>query len=131
MIAGINEILSENAPLVLLLGTGKIFPMIVDADVAAPYLATSLLRSSGTDVKVDTSGADFPVININVHTLNYDSLEEISEAVRTALDNITSVTDAGYTFTRIWFLSAQDRPDLYVTNPTYTRSIQFNVMVKR
>lgn len=138
MISGINEILSENAALTTLLGENKIYPVIVSESVNAPFLAVSLLRVEPTDTKGEDSGQDYPVININVHAENYDDLEEISESVREALDNITATTEAGYVFTRIWYVNEFDRPDLYGIGVNglqgrqlYTRSIQFRATVKR
>lgn len=132
MIAGINEILSENGPLTTLLGSDKIFPMVVDNGTALPYLATSLAGKRVDEIKGNASGFDYSVVNVNVHTDNYDDLETISAAVRTALDNISSVTDAGYTFTAIVFFNEFDRPDLFTAEgPNYARSVQFNAIVKR
>lgn len=132
MIAGINEILNENTALINLIGEDKIFPLVVPQATALPFLSTSLARVSPTEAKNETSGLDFPVVNVNVHAENYDDLEEVSEAVRTALDNIQSVTDTGYTFKKIWFSNSFDRPDLYTAErPHYVRSVQFNVIQKR
>jgi hypothetical protein len=129
MIAGINEILSENAALITLIGENKIFPMVVPLDTEAPYLCSSLARSQSQNTKDATGAIDFPIVNINVHTDNYDDLEIISQAIRTALVNNSWVTDAGYNFDKIWFFDAFDRPDLYKNdNPTLTRSVQFQVI---
>ena len=132
MIAGIIEILSENTPLVALLGTDKIFPLVVNENTAPPYLAVSLAATGANYSKQEVSSMDFPVVNINVHAKDYDSLEQVSEAVRVALDEQQSLTDAGYEFDRIYFINAFDRADLYtVERPLYARSVQFNVIVRR
>lgn len=132
MIAGINEILSENSALTTLIGSDKIFPMIVNEDTELPYLATSLARVGTDDIKGNAAGFDYGLVNVNVHASNYDDLETISTAVRTAMDNLSFTTDAGYTFTRISFSTAFDRPDLFTTDrPSYARSVQFNAIVKR
>lgn len=132
MISGINEILNENAPLIAIIGEDKIFPMVVSEGVEPPFLATSLGSQGPTNAKNETSGLDFPQVNINVHCKDYDSLEEVSDAVREALDNINATTDAGYTFPKIWFANQFDRPDLFTPDrPLYARTIQFNVILKR
>lgn len=132
MIAGINEILNENPALTALIGANKIYPMVVSIDVQPPYIATSLSSVGPTNVKGEVSDMDYPLINVNLHTDNYDDLETISEAIRQALDNIFANTDAGYNFAKIWFANAFDRPDLYtVDRPLYARSIQFFAQLKR
>lgn len=132
MISGINEILSENSALTTLLGASKIYPMIVVESTELPYLAVSLAANRGDEIKGNASGYSYGLVNINVHAQDYDSLESVSAAVRTALDNISSVTDAGYTFTQIVFVNEFDRPDLYTTErPSYARTVQFNAIVKR
>lgn len=133
MIKGINEILKENTALTDLIGgADKIFPMVVSEGVEPPFIATSLARSGAENTKDATAGLDFPMVNINVHAQGYDQLETVCEAVRNALDNVRSTTDAGYTFSRIWFANAFDRPDLFTTErPLYARSVQFMAIIKR
>ncbi len=132
MISGINEILSENSALIALIGEDKIYPMVVPQGVEPPFLATSLARSGTFEVKGQTSDLDFPVLNVNVHADSYDSLESVASAVKTALNNINATTDAGYVFSRIFFINEADRPDLYTMDrPLYARSIQFSTIVKR
>lgn len=140
MIAGIIEILEENSELTTLIGEDRIFPMIVpeyeedgSTKIVAPYLAVMLAAQATTLAKGEPTGPDFPLIQVNVHAPNYDDMEEISEAVRAALDNGgTWSTEAGYDFQQITFANAVDRPDLFNQDrPSYPRSVQFNAILKR
>lgn len=133
MISGINEILSENSALVTLIGEDKIFPVAVPENTDLPYLAVSLARINVDEIKGNASGFYYGLVNVNVHAEDYDQLEEVSEAVIDALDNVQSVTDTGHTFANISVSNAFDRPELFTNTPrqTYTRSVQFNAIVKR
>lgn len=133
MISGINEILSEASALTTLLGSNKIYPVAVPEGTDLPYLAVSLARINTDEIKGNASGFYYGLVNVNVHAEDYDQLEEVSEAVIDALDNISGTTDAGYNFQNIFVTNAFDRPDLFLNTPrqTYTRSVQFNAIVKR
>lgn len=132
MIAGINEILNENTALTTLLGSSKIYPMIVEENTAPPFLAVSLARTDSDEIKTEVSGFRHRLVNINIHANDYDTLDDIEEAIITALDGQSATTDAGYTFTRIYLNNAFDRPDLFTTErPLYARTVQFNAIVKR
>lgn len=132
MIAGINEILTEDAPLIAIIGSSKIFPMIVPEGTEPPFLSTSLARTVSDEIKTEISGFRNRLVNINIHANDYDTLDDVEEALITALDNKQSVTDTGHTFTRIYLNNAFDRPDLFTTErPLYARTVQFNAIVKR
>lgn len=133
MISGINEILSENSALVTLIGADKIFPVAVPENTDLPYLAVSLARINVDEIKGNASGFYYGLVNVNVHAEDYDQLEEVSEAVIDALDNISGTTDTGHNFNVINVSNAFDRPELFTNTPrqTYTRSVQFNAIVKR
>jgi hypothetical protein len=133
MIKGINEILKENTTLTTAIGGAeKIFPMVVSESVQPPFIASSLARSGAENTKDAVAGLDYPLVNINVHAQGYDELETVCEAVRNALDGIGGTTNAGYTFSKIWFSNAFDRPDLFTPErPLYARSIQFTAIIKR
>lgn len=132
MIAGINEILTEDAPLTTLLGSDKVYPMVIPEGTEPPFLATSLAKTDSDEIKTEVSGYRYRLVNINIHANDYDTLDDIEEALITALDNKSATTDAGYTFTRIYLNNAFDRPDLFTTErPLYARTVQFNAIVKR
>lgn len=134
MIAGINEILDENAALTTLLGSDKIYPVAIPEGVDLPFLATSVARKRGDEIKGNASGFHYCLVNVNVHAANYDDLESIEEAVVDALDSQSFTTSAGpYTFTQVHFENSFDRPDMFANTPTqqYVRTVQFNVIVKR
>lgn len=133
MISGINEILSENSALTTLIGADKIFPIAVPENTELPYLAVSLARINVDEIKGNASGFYYGLVNVNVHAEDYDQLEEVSEAVIDALDNINGTTDTGHNFSQIIVSNAFDRPELFTNTPrqTYTRSVQFNAIVKR
>jgi hypothetical protein len=137
VISGIVTILTANTDLITLIGEDKIYPLVVpekdedDNDISAPYLAVMLAAQGSNQTKNTVSGVDFPLVQVNVHASSYDELEEVSEAVRAALEGVSG-TYAGYSFSKIWFLNALDRPDLYQKDrPSYPRSVQFNCIVKR
>ena len=133
MIAGINEILNDNGALTTALGgDGKIFPMVVDTGVQPPFVATYLAKSGSMEVKDAVSGIEYPTVGVNVHAKDYDELETVCDALREALNGITSTTETGHTFIRIWLVNEFDRPDMYdVNRPTYTRTLHFNCIIKR
>lgn len=133
MISGINEILTENSALTTLIGEDKVFPVAVTEGTELPYLAVSLARINVDEMKANASGFYYGLVNVNVHAEDYDQMEAVSEAVIDALDNINAVTDTGHNFQHIYVTNAFDRPDLFTNTPrqTYTRSVQFNAIVKR
>jgi hypothetical protein len=132
MIAGINEILSENSGVITALGSGKIYPLVVPAEVQPPFIATFLAKSGSQEVKEAVSGIDYRTVAINIHASDYDSLDSVESALISALDGINATTSTNHTFLRIWFLNAFDRPDLFTTErPLYARTVQFNCIVKR
>lgn len=134
MIRGINEILNENAALVAEIGEDKVFPLLAPHETGPKFITTSL-RSGGplNQTKV-VSTADFPVFNVNIHTKNYDDIEDIAVLVRDALDlpGGATTTAGPYVFGRIWYITETDREDLYFNNyPEYVRTLQFGCVVRR
>lgn len=138
MIAGINEILNEDAGVIALVGQNaaasktKVYPVVAPSGESLPYLTTSLVSTGPNLHKGSGSTLDAPSFAVNVHANSYDGLTGISEAVRAALDQKASVTEAGYEFVRIWYANEYDRPEMFTTDhPVYVRTIIFNAQLRR
>jgi hypothetical protein len=138
MIAGINEILVEDTGVQTLIGQNaagskyKVYPVTAPSGESHPYLTTSLTGTSPILHKGSVSSLDTRSFAVHVHSKSYDSIDEISQAVRTALDEKKSVTEAGYSFDRIWYANEYDRPEMFTSDyPAYVRTIIFNCQVRR
>jgi hypothetical protein len=138
MIAGINEILVEDAGVQAVLGQNaaetkyKVYPIAAPSGEALPYITTSIVSSSPTLAKGEASSLDMNSFAVHVHASSYDGIQELDDAVREALDEKQSITDAGFTFDRIIFANEYDRPELFnPDNPKYIRTLIFNAQVRR
>jgi hypothetical protein len=137
MIAGINEILNENEGVIAAVGLNaadtkvKVYPIVAPPGESLPYLTTSLAGNAPTLYKGLPSSLDAPTFAVNVHAGSYDEVTTIGEAVREALDEKTSVTEAGYAFDRIWYTNEYDRPEMFTTDhPVYVRTLIFNAQIR-
>jgi hypothetical protein len=137
MIAGINEILNENAGVIAVVGRNaldtkvKVYPIAAPSSESLPYLTTSLAGNTPTLYKGLPSSLDAPTFAVNVHATSYDEVTTIAEAVRGALDEKTSVTEAGYSFDRIWYTNEYDRPEMFTPDhPVYVRTLIFNAQIR-
>jgi hypothetical protein len=135
MISGIRAILVANSTVTTALGhagqVNKIFPVVVDEGVEAPYIALSLFSNTSEAIKNASDRTGYPVVNINVHADDYDEIESLETILRNALNGQTGL-HSGTTFQKIWCSNSFDRPDLYSPErPRYARSIQFSTIIKR
>lgn len=138
MIAGINEILNEDAGVIAVVGQNtaatktKVYPVAAPSGESLPYLTTALVSTTPVLHKGQPSSLDTPTFAVHVHATSYDDMTSISEAVRAALDEKTSVTDAGYNFERIWYVNEYDRPEVFTSDhPVYVRSVIFSAQIRR
>lgn len=137
MTSGIIEILREDTGVQALAGLNqsgskfKIYPVVAPQGEKPPYITVFMGQNDALPslTKKEVSELDYPRVTVNSWSKNFRPSELMGEAVRNALDNVSSVTDAGYTFTRIWLIDDRDghdpERDLYVHVST------FGVEVKR
>jgi hypothetical protein len=138
MIAGINEILVEDSGVQTAIGQNaaadkyKVYPIVAPVGETLPYLTTSRVANSPNQNKDLVSSLDDVAFAVHVHAGSYDGIDDLSEVVRTALDNKRSVTDTGYSFDKIRYSNEYDRPELFKPeSPVYVRTIIFNAQVRR
>jgi hypothetical protein len=138
MIAGINEILVEDAGVQTAVGQNaasskyKVYPIVAPSGEALPYITTSRVSNAPNLNKDSVSSLDLQSFAVHVHSNSYDGIDDMAEAVRNALNNKRSTTEAGYLFDRIWYSNEYDRPELYNSNnPVFVRTIIFNAQVRR
>lgn len=119
MISGIIEILSENVTVQTLVGKNKangkykVYPVRAPQKEDMPYITVfrtgqGALPSLSKEL---VSGLDYPSVTVVCWHKNYRPAEILGDACRIALDNVTSDTDAGYNFDRIWCVDIKDTFD--------------------
>lgn len=137
MIAGINEILIEDAQIQTLVGTNdlgkvKVYPVVAPAGVQPPYITTSLAGYSPTQTKTEANSLDYPSVAINAHAKSYDEVSEIANRVKEIFDTNGFETDAGYNFIRTWIVNEFDRPEMFTSDyPVYVRTVQVGTQLRR
>lgn len=133
MTSGVIEILRESTEVQVLAGLNglgtkyKIYPVVVPQGEKPPYITVYKPTNDPlTSVTKDlVSSLDYPRVQINCWAVNFRDTELMFEAVRSALDNQSSVTDAGYTFNRIWL--ADDREGFDPETNLYSHTATFNI----
>jgi hypothetical protein len=138
MIAGINEILVEDAQIQSLVGNNaagtkvKVYPVVAPAGEEPEYITTSLAGFNPTQTKTEANNLDYPSAAINVHAKSYDRAVEISERVKAIFDTNGFQTDAGYEFLRTWIVNEFDRPEMFTADyPVYVRTVQVGTQLRR
>ena len=131
MTSGIVEILRESTPIQVLVGTNalgnkfKIYPVQVPQGENTAYMTVHMPGNDPvTSLTKDlASSLDYPSFTVNCWAVNFRYTELMAEAVRSALDNTGFITDAGYTFNRIWLSDEREGIDpetrLYLHAMTY------------
>jgi hypothetical protein len=105
----------------------KIYPVIAPQGEKAPYITVfKPTNDPVTSLTKDlASSLDYPRVSVNCWAVNFRDTELMFEAVRTALDNQSSVTDAGYSFLRIWLVD--DREGFDPETKLYLHSATFGI----
>lgn len=119
MTSGIIEILREDSGVQALAGLNeagskyKIFPVIAPQDEKPPYITVFMSQNDPVTslTKREESQLDYPRVTVNSWAKNFRPSELMGEAVRNALDNQSAITDAGYTYNRIWLIDDRDGYD--------------------
>ena|SRR5690349_3654644 len=115
MITGISEILTDNATVTALVGMNtrenkpKIYWVVCPDAEKAPYVILSLLGNNPNN-KDDSSTLDDTRFAAFIYTNNPEEAEEISEAIRAALE-LKNVTAGGKLYYRIRYVSENDGYD--------------------
>ena len=135
MTSGIIEILIEDAGVQAISGlqrsdnTYKVFPVVNQSkeNEGQPYIV--VFKSSNSPVTgKDCNGLlDNPQVTIHCYGKNFRQTETMFEAVRAALDNKQSTTDAGYKFNYIRLVNDSDGFD--ANNNAYVHICTFECEV--
>ncbi len=131
MTSGIIDILIDSAAVQASVGMNKagdkwkVYPMVCPQPEDQPYIVvekTANARQTRSMGKEIESTLDYPTYNVLCYAKNFRKTEELNEAVRAALDNVSATTSV-CTFQRVWLVTDYDRfsndLDLYVHVATY------------
>lgn len=129
MTSGIIEILTDSAAVQTLVGQNqaadkyKVYPFKAPQTEKGPYVVVAkTANSTQSQGKEIESTLDYPTYDVLSYAKNFRTTEELHEATRNALDNLSSVT-AVCTFRRIWLITDRDAFDesaeMYVHVATY------------
>lgn len=129
MTSGIIEILTDSAAVQTLVGQNqaadkyKVYPFKAPQTEKGPYVVVAkTANSTQSQGKEIESTLDYPTYDVLSYAKNFRTTEELHEATRNALDNMSSVT-AVCTFRRIWLITDRDAFDesaeMYVHVATY------------
>lgn len=135
MIQGIIEILLDSSAVTTLVGDNKagnkpkIFPVVAPQGEMVKYVLLSKVRTFPGNCKdgiSDMDQVDFMILHFGT---DYIDVDELHEATRTALDGMSSITDAGITFAQIRFVTDKD---LFSNEAQkYVRQSDYTCFVKR
>lgn len=134
MITGIKEILDANATVTGLVGMNsrenkpKIYWVVCPETEKVPYVILSILGNSPNNNKDDSSTLDDLKFAAFIYTTNPESAEEISEAIRAALE-LKNVTAGGKLYYRIRYVSENDGFDKDANLPY--RVASYSALIKR
>jgi hypothetical protein len=133
MTSGIIEILIGNPLIQLTVGLNakgdkyKVYPMVCPQPEDQPYIVVektgNTTRSMGKEIH---STLDYTTYNVLCYGKNFRKTEELNEAVRAAIDNVSALTTV-CAFERIWLMTDFDRfaneLDMYVHVAQYGAEI--------
>lgn len=129
MTSGIIEILTDSAAVQALVGLNergdkyKVYPFKAPQGEKGHYIVVAKTsNSSQSQGKEIESTLDYPTYDVLHYSKNFRTTEELHEATRDALDNMSSTT-AVCVFKRIWLVTDRDAfdesADMYVHVTTY------------
>lgn len=129
MTSGFIEILTDSAAVQTLVGRNqadtkwKVYPFKAPQTEKGDYIVVAkTANSTQSQGKEIESTLDYPSYDVLHYSKNFRTTEELHEATRAALDNMSSVT-AVCTFRRIWLITDRDAfdesADMYVHVSTY------------
>lgn len=129
MTSGIVEILTDSAAVQALVGQNeagtkyKVYPFKAPQTEKGNYIVVAkTANSTQSQGKEIESTLDYPTYDVLHYSKNFRTTEEMHEATRDALDNMTSTT-AVCVFRRIWLITDRDAFDesaeMYVHVATY------------
>lgn len=129
MTSGIIEILTDSAAVQALVGQNvagdkfKVYPFKAPQTEKGPYVVVAKTSNSSiSQGKEIESTLDYPVYDVLCYAKNFRTTEELHEATRDALDNMSSIT-AVCVFKRIWLVTDRDAfdesADMYCHVATY------------
>ena len=117
MTSGIIEILTDSVAVQTLVGLNeagdkyKVYPFKAPQTEKGPYIVVAKTSNSGqSQGKEIESTLDYPSYDVLCYAKNFRTTEVLNEAVRDALDNMSSTT-AVCVFKRIWLVTDRDAFD--------------------
>lgn len=134
MITGIKEILDADTTVTTLVGMNsrdnkpKIYWVVCPETEKPDYVILSLLGNTPNNNKDDSSTLDDMTIAAFIYTTNPEKAEQISEAIRAALE-LKNVTAGGKLYYRIRYVSENDGYDKEARLPY--RVASYKAMLKR
>lgn len=81
----IKAIIAANATANALLA-GRVYPGVIDNGRGFPAMAVTRASTEANATKTGASGVDFVRVQLDIFARTYGEAEDVSEAVRTALD---------------------------------------------
>lgn len=129
MTSGIIEILTDSVGVQNLVGMNvasdkyKVYPFKAPQQEKGPYIVVAkTANSTQSQGKEIESTLDYPTYDVLHYAKNFRTTEELHEATRAALDNMSSITEV-CEFRRIWLVTDRDAFDesaeMYVHVSTY------------
>jgi len=103
----VYNILSNDAAVTAIVGT-RIYPVIARQQDQEPYVVYSVVNDIPHDTKTGVSRVDFVRVQFNMVAADYSQLEDLSAAIRSALDRATMQSYAGVELAGVKFLSEND-----------------------
>lgn len=137
MTSGIIEILIEDTGVQNLIGRNventkyKVFPIRCPQGEKQPYITVYKTGEGSTQSisKELVSSLDYPNVTVVAWSLIFRETELIFEACRAALDNVSSITNVGYNFQRIWLVDSRETFD--DSAGLYANVMVFGIELKR
>lgn len=138
MIQGVIEILTDDIGIQNLVGQNiagnkyKIYPVKAPQKELSPYITVHKLPGAPTQSKQEASTLDICKFRVIGYVKTYALRDQFTEAIRLALDNMTSITDNGIEFEKIWYETDSDGYEERADGEgLYAAIIDFGCTVKR
>lgn len=103
----VYNILSNDAAVTAIVGT-RIYPVVARQQDQEPYVVYSVVNDIPHDTKTGVSRVDFVRVQFNMVAADYSQLEDLSAAIRSALDRAAMQSYAGVELAGVKFLSEND-----------------------
>jgi hypothetical protein len=133
MVKAITYILANNASVQTLVGRNKandkykVYPVVCPSAEENKYLVVSKTSNIPVECKQGRPTSFDSSFDVFAYCKNYDDLDELTEAVKSALDRIASNTYNGVNLSEVRYANEKD---LFSNdNQLYVRQISFNCWI--